>query len=319
MLVKYDCLTGTVTTSKRILDNIFRYRRLLKNPMGEKQNNLYLESHLQKLDFFIKQKKPIHFVLPAFPAKSPNPQKVLGKLPDMGEKISLNFLNQLCVQVQDIYAPGMQITICSDGRVFSDLVCVSDEDVTEYSSELRHLHQEINAYNIDFFNLEDEFRSSNFSDMRTQLVQDYADSIENIRERIKNDFNCCSLFNGIHRFLYEDYQVLQPQKSRNKVRSECKNLAYQVIQRSDAWSKLVAKKFPCALRFSIHPQSYTSEKIGIHMINSANNWGTPWHGVAVKNGNDFILMKRHQAESMGASIVYQQDRPSHFAFTNTGL
>lgn len=302
------------TTPEKILDIIFQHRRLLNESDDPPRCRelLYLPCHLRKLEFFTTQAKPLHFILPAFPAKSPNLRKVLGKLPDMGERISLQFLHELCRQIQKIYAPGMQITICSDGRVFSDLVCVKEEDVTDYARQLRYIHQEINAYNLDFFNLEDEFNNLSFEEMRTQLIDGYADSLPNIRELIKSNSNHCSLFNGIHRFLCEDYQVLQPTQSRNRVRLECKTIAYEVIQRSDAWSNLIAKRFPHALRLSIHPQPYDSEKIGIHMIKAIDKWGTPWHNVAVHNGQEFILMKRHQAESMGASIVYHQGRPSHF-------
>lgn len=35
-------------------------------------------------------------------------------------------------QIREIYAPGAKVTICSDGRVFSDLVAVTDENVTLY-------------------------------------------------------------------------------------------------------------------------------------------------------------------------------------------
>jgi len=309
--------TDLDTKSGKILDVIFQYRRLLDetNFNTRSQHSSYLSSHLQKLKFFIKQAKPLHCILPAFPAKSPNLKKVTGKLPDMGERISLKFLHELCLEIQQIYPPGMQITICSDGRVFSDLVCVSDEDVTEYSRELRHLCEEINAHNINFFNLEDIFNGLSFEQMRSQLITDYSNSVEDIRQLVKSNLSYSKLFNGIHRFLFEDYQVLQPEKSRNKVRSECKVLTYQVIQRSESWSTLLSKTFPHALRLSIHPQSDQSEKIGIHMMKSKDNWATPWHNVAVYNGQDFILMKRYKAETMGASLVYHKKRPSHFLLT----
>jgi pyoverdine/dityrosine biosynthesis protein Dit1 len=37
---------------------------------------------------------------------------------------------------------------------------------------------------------------------------------------------------------------LQPERSRTQARQQCKGLAYQVIQRSDAWGRLVADGFP---------------------------------------------------------------------------
>ena len=303
---------------EQILKHIFSYRRLSSDTgsCAQEPCPMCLAPHFQKIEFFIEQEKPIHFILPAFPAKSSNKQNVLGSLPDMGEWISLQFLQSLCDQIRDFYAPGAQITICSDGRVFSDLVCVKDEDVTAYGREIKNILDDIGANSINVFNLEDLFGGLSFDEMRQQLVLNYADPIDTIRFQVKNNQNERNLFNGIHRFLYEDYLVLQPFKTRNQLRNQCKKLAYNVIQRSHAWSALVAKQFPHALRFSIHPQSVHSEKIGIHMIKTQDAWGTPWHNVAVYDGQQFLLMKRSQAESVGASLVLHNNRPSHFVLSD---
>ena len=304
---------------EQILKHLFRYRRLSSDTgrCAQEPCPMCLAPHLPKIEFFIEQEKPIHFILPAFPAKSSNKQNVLGSLPDMGERISLQFLQSLCDRIRDFYAPGAQITICSDGRVFSDLVYVKDEDVTAYGREIKNILDDINADAINVFNLEDLFGELSFDEMRQKLVLNYADPIETIRFQVKNDPNERNLFNGIHRFLFEDYLVLQPFKSRNKIRTESKKSAYGVIQRSHAWSALVAKQFPQALRFSIHPQPVHSEKIGIHMIKTQDAWGTPWHNVAVYDGKQFLLMKRSQAESMSASLVWRNNRPSHFVLSDT--
>ncbi|PMB51086.1 pyoverdine biosynthesis protein [Fischerella thermalis CCMEE 5201] len=307
----------STTLAKEILNLLLPHRRLLPSDEMSPTDSCspWLINHIQKTMFFIEQEKPIHFVLPAFPAKSPNPEKVLGFLPDMGEKISLKFLQSLCEQIREIYAPGVQITICSDGRVFSDLVCVEDENVTAYGREIQEIIHEIGADSIDIFNLEDVFRNMNFDQMRQEAIQRYGESLESLRSNVKNDHIARQLFNGIHRFLVEDYLVLYPSKSRNKVKNECKDLAYQVIQRSNAWGNLVAEQFPYALRFSIHPQPYHSEKIGIHMIKTSDQWGTPWHNATVFDGKEYRLMKRSQIESMGALLVYEKGRPSHYVLS----
>ncbi|MFN6526358.1 isocyanide synthase family protein [Nostoc sp. ChiSLP03a] len=306
--------TNTQAIGEQILQHIFHHRRLISHtePCGQKPCPLCLAPHMQKIQYFIEREKPIHFILPAFPAKSPNQKKVLSSLPDMGERVALQFLQSLCVQIRDIYAPGAEITICSDGRVFSDLVCVSDENVTTYGREIRNIINEINADAIALFNLEDVLMNLNFDQMREKIVLEYGESLENLRLLVKTDLNYRNLFNGIHRFLCEDYQALQPFKTRNQIKTECKELAYSVIQRSNAWSSLVAKQFPQALRFSIHPQPFHSEKIGIHMIKTLDQWGTPWHNAVVHDGNQFLLLKRSQAEKADASLIWHKDRPSHF-------
>jgi pyoverdine/dityrosine biosynthesis protein Dit1 len=42
-------------------------------------------------------------------------------------------------------------------------------------------------------------------------------------------------------------------------------------------------------------------------------WMTPWHGVAVETPAGVVLMKRAEAERLGAELVTDaQGRPSHF-------
>ncbi|HYY99575.1 MAG TPA: L-tyrosine/L-tryptophan isonitrile synthase family protein, partial [Pyrinomonadaceae bacterium] len=125
-------------TAERILRTLFRHRRLqpcagacAENPCAQ-----CLGLHLPKVRRFVVNGEPVHMLLPAFPAKSPNTSKVLGRLPDMAEELALGFLEGVCGEIKEFYAPGARVTICSDGRVFSDLVGVADSDVTEYGREV---------------------------------------------------------------------------------------------------------------------------------------------------------------------------------------
>jgi pyoverdine/dityrosine biosynthesis protein Dit1 len=151
---------------------------------------------------FVAANEPIHFLLPAFPAKSPNPQKVLGRLPDMAEETALRFLERVSDELKHLYSPGAQISICSDGRVFSDLVGVTDEDVSNYSVELRLMMERISARALDFFSMEDLFDVEDHAAMREQLVIHYTDSLAAIENRA-HQRTSPNLFNGIQR-LFED-------------------------------------------------------------------------------------------------------------------
>ena len=62
----------------------------------------------------------IPMVLPAFPFKSPNRKdKVIGSLPDLGEELGLMHLNGLCESIAEIYQPGANVAITSDGLVYN--------------------------------------------------------------------------------------------------------------------------------------------------------------------------------------------------------
>jgi pyoverdine/dityrosine biosynthesis protein Dit1 len=297
-----------------ILKTLFRYRRLEvdSGDCSLTPCEQCLAIHLPKVRRSIAAGEPIHFLLPAFPAKSPNRTKVLGSAPDMAEEIALSFLERLCGEIRELYSPGMRISICSDGRVFSDLVGVSDENVSSYATELKSIMERLGTHSLDFFCMEDLFDIPDHSAMRDQLVIHYTDSLEAIENRIHLHEHHRKLFNGIQRFLFEDRLAIEPEKSRNQVRKECKDLAYHVIQRSDGWGRLLNDCFPAALRLSIHPQAPHSEKIGILLGEANDTWLTPWHGVAVKQDDQFVLMRRHEAESRGARVIERNGRPSYF-------
>lgn len=68
----------------------------------------------------IERQESIRMILPAFPFKSPNSRdKVLGKLPDFGEELALAHLNGLCQNIAEVYSPGADVYISSDGLVYN--------------------------------------------------------------------------------------------------------------------------------------------------------------------------------------------------------
>jgi L-tyrosine isonitrile synthase len=299
---------------REILQIVMNYRRSpVEIPCLRQPCTDCMAPHLLKVSKFISRGEPIHFVLPAFPAKSANLGKVLGNLPDMAERLALNFLEYCCRRIKVIYPPGALITICSDGRVFSDLVRVGEQDVTSYLDELKTVVKDLKADSLDLFSLDNAFDTDNYDEQRCRLILRYAKPIDELRSLVKNGSTLLPIFNGIARFLFEDLFALDGcNRSRNAIRYETKAIAYRMIQRSMAWSSLIAERFPDSIRLSIHPQYPHSEKIGIYLMETLDNWLSPWHGVAVDIGGKFILMKRHEAESLGASLIWLKGRPSYF-------
>jgi pyoverdine/dityrosine biosynthesis protein Dit1 len=305
---------GLTERAAAVLRCLFRHRRLLPGagPCAAEPCPACLALHLPKVKYFLRAGQPIHFVLPAFPAKSPSRRKTLGPLPDQAEELALRYLETVCAELRALHPPGVRITICSDGHVFSDLVGVTDEDVTRYGQEIAVLIRKLGCGSLDTFGMADLYEGVGFAGMRRHLVAEYAQPLEHVEERAHRFDHARALFNGIHRFLFEEQADLQPGRSRTQVRQECKGLAYQVIQRSDAWGRLLADCFPTALRLSIHPQHPHAEKIGILLGEADDAWLTPWHGVALHHPGGWTLVKREEAEARGARLVERDGRPSHF-------
>ena len=304
--------SAQAAVSRKILEQLFHHRRLESaGSCAERPCEQCFALHLPRVLRFVSANEPIHFLLPAFPAKSPNTKKVLGRLPDMAEELAFRFLDQLCDEIRKLHSPGARITICSDGRVFSDLVGVTDKDVTDYGLEMERIRERIATTSLDWFRMEDLFETSEHAVMREQLVRHYAEPLAVIRQRVNDHDQHRLLFNGIQRFLFEDRIVIETEKSRTQVRIECKDLTYRVMQRSDAWGRLLSDCFPGALRLSIHPQIPHAEKIGIRLGETSDVWITPWHGAAVERSGEFRLMRRSEAEALGAQVVNRFGRPSH--------
>ena len=305
----------STATAREVLQFVFRHRRLHDpaTPCLGEPCNLCFASHLARVEAFVERREPIHFVILAFPSKSPNTTKVLGPLPDLAEWAALEFLQSFCDQLSYYYPPGARITICSDGHVFAETVGITDEDATAYHAEMEAIIAAQGADSIDFFSLSDAFEPMSFPRMREELELHYAEDIELIKKRIaSDDENARQMFNGIHRFLFEDRTAMHLEQSRSQAREEAKAVAYAVIRRSNAWSRVVQARFPGAVRLSIHPQPPHAEKLGIHLLKTRDNWLTPWHGVALQSSDGVVLVKRFQAEQANARLVWRHNRPSHY-------
>jgi pyoverdine/dityrosine biosynthesis protein Dit1 len=290
---------------ENILDEVFAYRREIQNHFNctSKKCASCRAIHQPIIEKMIYDSVPIEFILPAFPAKSTNSDKTAGHLPDLGEILSLRFLNNFCEKIKSFYTPGAKLTICSDGRVFNDLVKVEDEKVEMYANQIAKIIKMDNLNNLHLFNLDDFFGAIPFNLMRENLTNTYAEPLADLKYRTKTTDEDRLLFNGIHRFIYEDQKDMYIDFSKNKIKNITKEIAYSVIQRSNAWSRVIKEKFPLSVRLSIHPQPCQSEKIGIMLLKSKNAWATPWHNVPVFNGSECFLMKKSHAEKINAIVV----------------
>ncbi|KTC75362.1 pyoverdine biosynthesis protein PvcA [Legionella birminghamensis] len=309
--------------ARKILADIMKFRRVPESGKScldidcQKCSPIYLP----RIIAAIKANKPVRFVLPAFPGKSPNPEKVLGPLPDQAERLSLAFLGNLCQRIKTYYSPGIKIILCSDGRVFSDVVGMRETNVTAYQHGLERLINEMSLRDISTFNLDHFYQALNFSEMRGKLMERYGNSLDFLKKKIQSgahsvvnadDQEANRMYRGITRFLFEDSIYAGQTKSRTAIQKESRLKAYEVIRRSNAWSELIAEYFPDAVRLSIHPQSCGAAKLGIRLIGN-ESWMTPWHGVALETKDGYVLLRRSKAEALGAKLIYSLDgHPSHY-------
>ena len=310
--------------AKEVFDLISSYRRLPKNFVSCHSELCHscMNIHYSKILDFIKENKPIVCILPAFPSKSPNKEKVLGNLPDFAEKISLGFLNKLCAEVSRIYPVGMKILICSDGRVFNDLLDISESNISDYKKEIQNIITNNQFHYLSTFDLDDVYPNLSFCAMREKLMTNYGNSKEVLRNSIlaadstrpsAKNVDAKRMFLGIKKFLFEDSLFQGQKKSKAQLHKESKLKAYELILRSNAWSDILEDIFPDAVRLSIHPHVCGSKKFGIRLV-ADESWITPWHGVVLESNNGFRLVKKKAAEELGAKLIFDEfGKASHYS------
>lgn len=255
------------------------------------------EIHFEKkLDFFTSRGIQIEAVLPAFPCKSSNTNKVSGWKPDRGEELALKKLCAFARLINSIYPPGMVIWIVSDGHVFSDCIGVDDEVVNNYGQELKAIYNSFGKADeglIKFCSLLDIFNLEKFPldvSMLKSVVLDHhvptkldetselcrklmMQSCDTDCGQLRKDIDTpnhprLALYQGFNKFMIEDLAshdaiVKLSKKQHKKI---AKNTAFEMIKRNDAYSNLVELMFPVSLRFSIHAHINSGPKYGIKLL-----------------------------------------------------
>ncbi|KAK0644302.1 taurine catabolism dioxygenase TauD [Cercophora newfieldiana] len=276
-----------------ILNVIHRYR-LKKSP-----SSLDSESGTECFKFLaliydqIKANQPVRTCLPAFPFKSPNSQnKVLGRLPDKAEEFSLAHINGLCAAIEDIYAPGAELTIISDGLVYNDLLGVPDKDVWAYGQALRALATAKAFKHIKFSRLNDLLHTdlpneldemtyvANATEFRRLLLNNFSRPNWDSALEISTNEDTCLTYTGYLKFLETDLENVYPvgaNRSRKQYKKGISSIAKQMLFRGDAFARAVRERFPTHIRLSIHPSATGKSKIPIGLLPTHSTWTTPWH------------------------------------------
>lgn len=272
------------------------FKNTIKGDEWEKCGRKYF---IDKVKYFTDRYIKIECILPAFPCKSSNINKVGGVDPDKGEELALRRLIQITEQARQLYPPGLKIWIVSDGHVFSDCIGVDDDIVDHYTSKLHALYEkckeEENSDSIGFCGLNDLFfngissesfdptwikgyhilhytgtKISSVSDASRQILMKGCDTDDGT---LRKDINIPNhprlhLYRGFSRFMMEDLALLPyfQDHSRKGFKKAIAKIAFNMIKRNDAYSNLVELMFPHHMRISIHAHKNSGPKFGVKVI-----------------------------------------------------
>ena len=116
--------------------------RVRKGSLAAMDAEGFVARHHDRVAARLARKEPVQLTLVGFPFKVPNPLKVGGRpFPDLAEVAALMTLAQLQLDVQRVYAPGIEVVILHDGAYISNAFGVSRRETYEYARYFRWLLQ----------------------------------------------------------------------------------------------------------------------------------------------------------------------------------
>ncbi|CAK1362765.1 unnamed protein product [Cercospora beticola] len=313
----------------------------------------------RRVEHFTRHGMKLEFALPAFPCKSSNPNKVGGNLPDLAEAIALTTLHKFVIDIERLYAPGATVLIVSDGHVFSDCIGVDDDTVDNYGKHLSMMNDALSTAFLDdgrqrvclrslpemlqasWDNLQGPLSAQqlaldsithhigqvgindNAELCRRLLMQGFKANTHKLRSSIaSHDPAMLRLYRGFSRFMLEDLEnnKYTQHLSKSQRRKLSSKVAFEMIERNQAYSNLVEVVLPNYIRLSIHAHNNAGPKFGINLMgrqvratNSLPPDGsrpescdllhvpTPWHGCIVEvAGHDHLYLAK--AEQVRAAV-----------------
>ncbi|KAM5343377.1 hypothetical protein ACJ41O_011914 [Fusarium nematophilum] len=255
-----------------------------------------------KIQNFLVDEKPVSLLLPAFPWKNPNTDKVLSPNPDFGEELGLARLNHLCEELAKVHPYGAQLILVADGPVYNDLLGIPDADFYDYGVQLRQVARDKGFSHIRFTRLLDVL---GLGDGDALSKEDYLARADLCRREMEarflgSDFDLKRQVE-VHRdtaLTYQKYvksanedlrwgpEVDRAIKSDpEKYAAETQQIAERMTKRLLAYEAALEAKFPETIRLSIH-RSTGKSKVSIPLIPQPSGFGlTPWHSCILVMAN----------------------------------
>lgn len=297
---------GTVENILRVFEG-FRMSPLSIDEYATKGRAVLQE----KILVFTSQNKPIKFSIMGFPMKSTNVRdKVLGALPDMAEELTLRNFAEFDRQVREVYSPGIEVVIASDGFAFSDVLGVTERTVDMYQEVSESM---IGQAPVRILNLRDFYNhKSTINALQGKLNEQFGITNEELSRRILMDVDVNTLYKGMLRFMYEEV-ANREFTSRNQQEKAAKLLTREMMLRNEAYSGLVRSNLGDHIRLSMHPSINNGVKYSFNLINSPLAHHSAWHATVVLSESGPVqTMHKKDAIAAGYELIYQNNQPFYF-------
>ncbi|KAF2819793.1 hypothetical protein CC86DRAFT_334866 [Ophiobolus disseminans] len=280
------------------------FERRLKNISKDDQwSNGGREIFLNRVFGYVDKNLPIQCALPAFPCKSPNPNKVGGIMPDLAEHIAMDVLHEFIKEVNTVYEPGATMWVINDGHVFSDCIGVDDEMIDTYDACMAAIyHQRFPEESsapvptIKFKGLKNIFAadSDGFRGLE-KLLKDSHKMPHPVKTKLTGEAELCrklmlgiggpdrnyirqliteqepdalGLYRGQTRFMLEDLADVPSVKSLSgkQKKKTAALVAEEMMSRNQAYSNLTELLLPNYVRLSIHAHNNAGPKFAVRLL-----------------------------------------------------
>lgn len=263
-----------------------------------------------KIASFVDKGEVIDFVMLGFPFKSTNKRdKVLGDMPDMAEKITIDNFADFNNKIKQVYQPGVKIHMVSDGYVFNDILITHDSIVAMYEEVSRDM---IGETPIEWYKLPD-FYSKRYSlnESREKLINHFGITGDTLEQRILMNPDVNYLYRGMIHFMEEEMAVRE-YPSRNQLNKDAKRIARQMMFRNEAYSALVKAEFSNMIRISMHPSVNDGSKYSFKLIPGDRSIHSAWHCAILLDEQGYMTIHKKDAEMNKNRLIYKDGRPDHY-------
>lgn len=265
----------------------------------------------ERVKEFVNVNLPIKFSMLGYPFKSKNTRdKVLGSLPDLGEEKSLEHFSVINERIKQVYMPGAEFAIISDGYIFSDVWGIPDSDVLVYNEITKDLSKN---YPIQFYTAGDFYKQeTEMYKIREQILLGYGISPEELERRILTDLNVNTLYRGMIIFMQEE-EAMKEFPSRSQREKRAKILAREAMLRNEAYSGMVQDIFGKShIRLSMHNSTNDGTKYSIQLVEGKYKY-SPWHSCILVHADGTLeTVHRKDAVEAGHELVRVDGRPYYF-------
>ena len=295
IILTHALVAGSIPTPEQISNNVLDILKtyqitkdidkegINKSSEISKTKPTSYDSLQKKIASFFAKKQPLKFLLVGFPFKSANTEKkVLGQMPDMAERRSLEYLHSCIKAIKTVYPYGLELIIFCDGIPFCEYFGISIQTVKAYEIGLQKLAQdfpEIKLITSDV--LQDQLKLEN-----AQQLCNFIDKNSPTNEEFHIQLETDSSLQDNYKTLVGRLEIEFDSKEGNEFitqNSPLSAIAKSLMAREIRLRRFVEKHFDenSFIRLTAHYSRDLGKKFGIKL--SPDSCITPYHGVLVED------------------------------------